>query len=85
MHRKKSSILYVSSEKFTNQFIDALRNNKVQDFSAFYLNLDTLILDDVQFMSGKEKTQEYLFPHIQSIASEWQANHNDERLPAEGS
>lgn len=58
-----SSILYVSSEKFTNQFIDALRNNKVQDFSAFYLNLDTLILDDVQFMSGKEKTQDIFF-HI---------------------
>lgn len=58
-----ASILYVSSEKFTNQFIDALRNNKVQDFSAFYLNLDTLILDDVQFMSGKEKTQDIFF-HI---------------------
>lgn len=58
-----SSVLYVSSEKFTNQFIDALRNNKVQDFSAFYLNLDTLILDDVQFMSGKEKTQDIFF-HI---------------------
>ncbi|MEQ8359110.1 MAG: chromosomal replication initiator protein DnaA [Cytophagales bacterium] len=61
--QEESSILYVSSEKFTNQFIDALRNNKVQDFSAFYLNLDTLILDDVQFMSGKEKTQDIFF-HI---------------------
>ncbi len=57
------SVLYVSSEKFTNQFIDALRNNKVQEFSSYYLNLDVLLLDDVQFIAGKEKTQDIFF-HI---------------------
>jgi len=57
------SVLYVSSEKFTNQFIDALRNNKVQEFSSFYLNLDVLLIDDVQFIAGKEKTQDIFF-HI---------------------
>lgn len=56
-------VLYVSSEKFTNQFIDALKNNKVQEFSNFYLQVDALLLDDVQFLAGKEKTQEIFF-HI---------------------
>lgn len=56
-------MLYVSSEKFTNQFIEALRNNNVQHFTNFYLQVDALILDDVQFLAGKEKTQEIYF-HI---------------------
>lgn len=54
-------ILYVSSEKFTNQFIEALKTNNIQKFSNFYLQVDVLILDDVQFLSGKEKTQEIFF------------------------
>src|SRR5690606_38229433 len=60
---KDKFVLYVSSEKFTNQFIDALKNNNVQEFANFYLQVDVLILDDVQFLSGKEKTQEIFF-HI---------------------
>jgi chromosomal replication initiator protein len=56
-------VLYVSSEKFTNQFIEALKNNRVQEFSNYYLQVDILILDDVQFLAGKEKTQEIFF-HI---------------------
>ncbi|MHA7877356.1 MAG: chromosomal replication initiator protein DnaA [Bacteroidota bacterium] len=56
-------ILYVSSEQFTTQFIEALRNNSMQDFSHFYLQADLLIIDDVQFLAGKEKTQEIFF-HI---------------------
>ncbi|WP_229308517.1 chromosomal replication initiator protein DnaA [Jiulongibacter sediminis] len=56
-------VLYVSSEKFTSQFINAIRNNSLQDFMAFYMQVDVLILDDVQFLSGKEKTQETFF-HI---------------------
>lgn len=56
-------ILYVSSEKFTSQFIEALKNNDVQKFTNLYLQVDVLILDDVQFLAGKEKTQEIFF-HI---------------------
>ncbi|MBG8552629.1 chromosomal replication initiator protein DnaA [Hymenobacter guriensis] len=56
-------VLYVSAEKFTNQFIESLRANAVQDFANFYLLVDILILDDVQFLSGKDKTQEMFF-HI---------------------
>ncbi len=56
-------VLYVSSEKFTNQFIEALRNNKIQEFQNFYMQVDILIIDDVQFLAGKERTQEIFF-HI---------------------
>jgi len=56
-------VLYASSEQFTSQFIESLRNNNVQDFTHFYLQADVLILDDVQFLAGKEKTQEIFF-HI---------------------
>ena len=57
------TVLYVSSERFTHQFIDAVRNNTVNDFSHFYQMMDVLIIDDVQFFSGKEKTQDVFF-HI---------------------
>ena len=60
---KDKFVLYVSSEKFINQFIKAVQNNEVQSFTNFYLQVDVLIIDDVQFFSGKEKTQEIFF-HI---------------------
>lgn len=56
-------VLYVSAEKFTQQFIDAVRNNDVNDFSHFYQMVDVLLLDDVQYFAGKEKTQDIFF-HI---------------------
>lgn len=56
-------ILYISSEKFANQFYEAIKSHKIQDFSNFFLQVDVLILDDVQFFEGKEKTQEIFF-HI---------------------
>ena len=56
-------VFYVASEKFTNQFIDALKNNSIQEFIAYYRNVDVLMLDDVQFLRDKEKTQEIFF-HI---------------------
>jgi chromosomal replication initiator protein len=62
-HFADKFVLYVSSELFTTQFIESLRNNSVQDFTHFYLQADVLILDDVQFLVGKEKTQEIFF-HI---------------------
>lgn len=57
------TVLYVSSEKFTHQFIDAIRNNNHNDFIHFYQMIDVLIIDDVQFFAGKEKTQDVFF-HI---------------------
>jgi len=60
---KELSVYYVTSEKFANQFIDALKENKLKDFTKFYINIDCLIIDDVQFFNGKVKTQEIFF-HI---------------------
>ncbi len=56
-------VLYVSSEKFAIDFVNAIQNGKIQEFSAFYRSIDVLIIDDIQFFSGKEKTQEEIF-HI---------------------
>ena len=56
-------VLYVDQNDFTNQFLNALQNNQIQDFQNFYLQVDLLILDDVQFLAGREKTQEMFF-HI---------------------
>jgi chromosomal replication initiator protein len=63
--RKKTteSVLYVSSDRFTSQFVRSVKNNSIADFSAYYRQADLLIVDDVQFFGGKEKTQEEFF-HI---------------------
>lgn len=55
------TVLYVSSEKFTHQFIDAVKNNNQNDFIHFYQMVDVLMIDDVQFFAGKEKTQDVFF------------------------
>ena len=57
------TVLYVSTEQFTQQFIDAVKNNNHNDFVHFYRMMDVLILDDIQFLAGKEKTQDVFF-HI---------------------
>ena len=62
------TVLYVPSERFTNQFIDAIQNNNTNDFVNFYQMMDVLIIDDVHFFSGKEKTQDvffHVFNHLQ--------------------
>lgn len=57
----EKTVLYVPSEKFTQQFIDAVRNNEHNDFIHFYQMIDVLIIDDVHFFAGKEKTQDVFF------------------------
>lgn len=57
------TVLYVSSEKFTNQIIQSIKNNAVNDFVNFYQLVDVLIVDDIQFLENKQKTQEIFF-HI---------------------
>jgi chromosomal replication initiator protein len=57
------TVLYVSAEKFTNQIIQSIRNNAVNDFVNFYQLIDLLIVDDIQFLANKQKTQEIFF-HI---------------------
>ncbi|MBR9976089.1 MAG: chromosomal replication initiator protein DnaA, partial [Bacteroidetes bacterium] len=54
-------VYYVSSEKFTIDFVDAIEKNNTIEFSSFYRNMDVLIVDDIQFFSGKERTQDTFF------------------------
>jgi chromosomal replication initiator protein len=62
-HHASKTTLYVSSERFTTEFVQSIQRNRVSAFSQFYRQVDLLIVDDVQFFSGKEKTQEEFF-HI---------------------
>jgi chromosomal replication initiator protein len=59
----EKKVIYLSSDSFTVEFVEAIQSNKVNDFSGFYRNMDVLIIDDIQFLMGKEKTQD-LFFHI---------------------
>ena len=54
-------ILYVSSEKFTIEFINSIQNNRTTEFSQIYRNVDLLLVDDIQFFMSKERTQEEFF------------------------
>ena len=56
-----SKVLYISTEQFVQEFVDALRFRKTADFAGYYRTADVLIVDDVQFIAGKEKMQEEFF------------------------
>jgi chromosomal replication initiator protein len=56
-----SRVFYFSSEKFTNEFINAIRDNKTLEFRNKYRSMDVLLIDDIQFLAGKEQTQEEFF------------------------
>jgi len=60
-HRKNARVAYVSSERFTNDYIDAIQNNQLVRFRKRYRQSDVLLIDDVQFLAGKERIQEEFF------------------------
>jgi chromosomal replication initiator protein len=60
-HRRLAKIAYTSCERFTNEFIDALQNNTVAKFRRKYRQVDALLVDDIQFLAGKERIQEEFF------------------------
>ena len=62
-HHSEKGVLYLSSEKFTQQVIHAIKNNSIDDFMAFFQNVEVLLLDDIQFLANRVKTQEIFF-HI---------------------
>ncbi|MCI8620468.1 MAG: chromosomal replication initiator protein DnaA [Clostridia bacterium] len=62
LHRNpRKKVLYVTSEKFTNEFINGIQNNSNEQFRQKYRNIDVLIIDDIQFLAGKEGIQEEFF------------------------
>lgn len=58
---KKSKVVYISSETFTNELINSIRDDRNNEFRSKYRNVDVLLIDDIQFIAGKESTQEEFF------------------------
>ena len=66
-HKKGAKVTYVSTEKFTNEFIDAIQNNQLVKFRRKYRQSDVFLIDDIQFLSGKERIQEEFFHTFNTI------------------
>src|SRR3989344_6784465 len=60
-NNNKHKVLYVTSEKFTNDYINAISQKRMEEFKKTYRDLDGLLIDDIQFLAGKEGTQEEFF------------------------
>lgn len=58
---KVNRVIYVSSERFTVEFVEAIQRDTTSEFAGFYRSMDVLIVDDIQFFAGKERTQDHFF------------------------
>src|SRR5690625_4293979 len=69
-HNPDANVVYLSSEKFMNEFINSIRDNEAVDFRNKYRNVDVLLIDDIQFLAGKEQTQEEFFHTFNTLHEE---------------
>ena len=63
----KSKVVYIRSERFVQDMINAIRNNTIEQFKEYYASLDALLIDDIHFFAGKERSQEVLFQTFNSM------------------
>jgi chromosomal replication initiator protein len=73
---KSKNVYFTTSEEFTNEMINALRYHKMEDFRNKYRSVDLLMIDDIQFIAGKERTQEEFFPHVQQHLRSSETGHH---------
>ncbi|SDN62336.1 chromosomal replication initiator protein [Fictibacillus solisalsi] len=69
-HKPNAKVAYLSSEKFTNEFINSIRDNKTVEFRNKFRSVDILLIDDIQFLAGKEQTQEEFFHTFNALHEE---------------
>ncbi|MFD1850988.1 chromosomal replication initiator protein DnaA [Oceanobacillus bengalensis] len=69
-NKPNAKVVYITSEKFTNEFINAIMDNKTTNFRNKYRNVDVLLIDDIQFIAGKESTQEEFFHTFNTLHEE---------------
>jgi chromosomal replication initiator protein len=83
-HRPDANVAYVHSERFVADMVKALQHNAINDFKKFYRNLDALLIDDIQFFVGKERSQEEFFHTFNALMdSERQIILTADRFPKE--
>ncbi|MDP3741128.1 MAG: chromosomal replication initiator protein DnaA [bacterium] len=83
-HTPQNRILYVTSEKFTNDYVKAISTKRMDDFKTHYRTVDMLLIDDIQFIAGKESTQEEFFHTFNELRDKGkQIIITSDRLPKE--
>ncbi len=83
-HNPNARVLYVTSEKFTNEFVEAIERGKIPAFKELYRNVDLLLIDDIQFLAGKERSQEEFFHTFNTLyQNNKQVVLSSDRLPKE--
>ena len=81
-HDRNLKLTYISAERFMNEMINAVRYDRIIDFRERYRTVDVLLVDDVQFIAGKEGTQIGVLPYLQCALRFAETDRHQQRLPA---
>ena len=81
-HDRNLKLTYISSERFMNEMINAVRYDRILDFRERYRSVDVLLVDDIQFLAGKEGTQTEFFHTFNALYDSQKQIVHQQRLPA---